>query len=137
MGQEHFDPEFQELYNRYIRDEEAEAEAAYREMSREITLPARKQRRWWIPAAAAILILAGGTWALTSENGPLHPKPKYSKAEIRESLEKTIHALSTCSKTVKEEFSRIEDLTAMTTAIKPSKRAKVPENKTDSNTTKN
>jgi hypothetical protein len=138
MEQERFDPDFQELYNRYIREEEEQAAEVYKEISHELKLPEPKARRWWYPAAAAaILVLAAGTWAVTSESGPFHPKPGYSKAEIRESLEKTIHALSTYSKTVKEEFSRIGDLSAMSQAIKPAKKSVTPNVRNESNTTKN
>ena len=64
----------------------------------------------------------GGTVLLTSDQNPFRSKTGFTEAEVRESLEKTIHALSTCSKTVREEFRRIEDLTAMTEAIKPGRK---------------
>ena len=139
MEQEYFDPDFQEIYNDYILKEEEESDRIYREIAPELTIPARRIRRWWYPAAAAVLlILVAGTWALTSDQSPFRQKPKYTQVEIRESLVKTIHALSACSKTVRQEFSRIEDLTAMTNAIGPSKKGPAGGNqKSDSNTTKN
>jgi len=139
MEQEHFDPEFQEIYDQYIRKEEEDSDKIYREIEAEITLPVRPVRRWWYPAAAAVLlILVTGTWALTSDQSPFKAKPKYTQAEVRESLEKTIRALSIYSKTVCKEFSQVEDLTAMTNAIKPAKKVLSPNNqKADTNTTKN
>lgn len=138
MEQEHFDPEFKAAYDQYILEEEEEAGKIYAKMAPELKIPVRRIHRWWYPAAAALLILVAGTWALTSDQSPFRPKPRYTQVEIRQSLEQTIRALSICSKTVREEFSRIEDLTAMTDAIKPAK--KIPSTtsqKTDSNTTKN
>ncbi|MCX6225148.1 MAG: hypothetical protein NTV01_10450 [Bacteroidia bacterium] len=138
MKQEHFDPDFQETYNQYIRKEEEDSEKIYREIAAEIKLPVRRIRRWWYPAAAILLILIAGTWALTSDKSPFHSKPGYTQAEVRESLEKTIRALSIYSKTVRKEFSQVEDLTAMTDAIKPAKKNPAAGNqKSDSNTTKN
>jgi hypothetical protein len=138
MEQEHFDPEFQQLYNRYIREEKEESLKIYNEIAPEITLPVRRIRRWFYPAAAAILILAAGTWALTSDQSPFKSQPKYSQAEVRESLEKTIRTLSIYSKTVRKEFSKVEDLTAMTDAIKPAKKSSGANNQNpDSNTSKN
>jgi len=93
---------------------------------------------WWITAAAALLLVFAGTWALTSDQSPFRSKTKYTQAEVRKSLEQTIRALSACSKTVREEFSQVEDLTAMTDAIKPAKKVPTVNNsKQDSNTTKN
>ncbi|TSA32595.1 MAG: hypothetical protein D4R64_15765 [Porphyromonadaceae bacterium] len=137
MEQEHFDPDFKELYDRYIREEQEEARKIYNEIAPELTLPARHIRRWWYPVAAAVLILTAGTWAVTSDQSPFRSKPKYTEAEVRQSLEKTIRALSIYSKTVREEFSRVEDLTAMTEAIKPGKRTPAIDPKSDSNTIKN
>lgn len=121
MEQEHFDPEFQRIYDQYIRAEQKDAARAYSEMEMDLKLPA-KRIRWWYPVAAAVLILVAGTVLFTSDQNPFRPKTAFSEAEVRESLEKTIHALSTCSKTVREEFRRIEDLTAMTEAIKPGRK---------------
>jgi hypothetical protein len=139
MEQEHFEPGFQEIYKDYIRKEKEESDRIYREIAPELTLRSGRTGRRWFPAAAAVLlILITGTWALTSDHSPLKSRHKYTKAEVRKSLEKTIHALSACSKTVREEFSRIEDLTAMTSAIKPVKKntaGGIP--KSDSNTIKN
>ncbi|MFA6126725.1 MAG: hypothetical protein WC699_05430 [Bacteroidales bacterium] len=139
MEQEHFDPDFQEIYEQYIRTEKEESSEIYRDMAAEISLPKRHIRRWWIPAAAAVfLMLITGTWALTSDKSPFRTKPKYTQAEVRESLQKTIRALSIYSKTVRKEFSQVEDLTAMSNAIKPSKKIPAPVNqKSDLNTTKN
>lgn len=139
MELEQFDPDFQEIYNHYIRQEKQESDTLYREMEPEFRIPEKRISRRWIPAAAAtVLLLVAGTWALTSEYGPFRPKPKYTQAEIRESLEKTIHALSSCSKTIREEFSRVGDLTAMTTAIKPAKKSQTGNmQKSDTNTSKN
>ncbi|MFH0761369.1 MAG: hypothetical protein V2A67_07685 [Bacteroidota bacterium] len=125
MEQEHFDPEFQRIYDQYIRKEKEEAANVYSEMLPELKLPARRIR-WWYPVAAAVLILATGTVLITSDQNPFRTKSKYTDVEVRESLEKTIHALSTCSKTVREEFKRIEDLTAMTEAIKPGRKPNPP-----------
>jgi hypothetical protein len=137
MEQEHIDPEFKELYDKYILGEEEEARILYNEIAPELTLKTKRNHRWWYPAAAILLILIAGTWALTSDQSPFHPKPKYTQAEIRESLEKTIRALSIYSKTVRKEFSQVEDLTAMTSAIKRTKKIPAPGNqKSDSNTTK-
>ena len=139
MEQEHFDPDFKEVYDQYIRKEKEESEKIYREIAQELTLPVRKLRRWWIPSAAAVLlILVAGTWALTSDQSPFRQKPKYTQAEVRESLEKTIRALSIYSKTVRKEFSKVEDLTAMTNAIRPAKKIpSVNNQKSDPNSTKN
>ncbi|MFA5817516.1 MAG: hypothetical protein WC865_18085 [Bacteroidales bacterium] len=137
MEQEHFDPDFKEIYEWYIREEQEESRKIYDEIAPELTLPVRRIRRWWYPAAAALLILVAGTWALTSDKSPFQSKPKYTEAEVRQSLEKTIRALSICSKTVREEFSHIEDLSAMTDAIKPAKRTPAIDPKSDSNTIKN
>jgi hypothetical protein len=139
MEQERFDPDFKEIYNQYIREEEEESEKIYREMAPELKLPVRKMRRWWIPSVAAVLlILVAGTWAITSLNSPLRQKPKYSQAEVRESLEKTIRALSIYSKTVRKEFSKVEELTAMTSAIRPTKKNPTGGiEKSDQHTTKN
>jgi hypothetical protein len=139
MEQEHPDMEFKELYSRYIREEKEESLKMYQEIAPQLTIPVRRTRRWWYASAAAvILILISSTWMLTSDRSPLNARPKYTEAEVRQSLEKTIRALSMCSKTVKEEFSRIEDLTAMTDAIKPARKTPAAGNsKTDSNTTKN
>ena len=139
MEQEHFDPDFKKLYDQYIREEQEKSQKIYDEIAPEIMLPVRRITRWWYPAAAAVLlILVTGTWAITSDQSPFKAKPKYTQAEVRESLEKTIRALSIYSKTVRKEFSKVEDLTAMTDAIKPTK--KIPatgSQKSDSNTTKN
>jgi hypothetical protein len=139
MEQEHIDPEFKELYDKYIREEKEESLKLYNEIAPQLILPVKRIRRWWYTAAAAVLLLLiTGTWALTSNQSPFHPKPKYTETEVRESLEKTIRALSIYSKTVREEFSRVEDLTAMTNAIKPGKKAQDRNNpKIESNTTKN
>ena len=138
MEQEHFDPEFKEIYDQYIRAEKAEAMKLYEEIATEIRLPQRRIQRWWYPAAAGALILAFSTWAITSDQSPFRTKPKYTQAEVRQSLEQTIRALSICSKTVKEEFSRVEDLTAMSSAIKPPKKGSTTNNqKPVNNTTKN
>lgn len=139
MEQEHFDPDFQEVYNRYILHEKDESRKLYDEIAPEIKLPDRRIPHWWVPAAAAaLLILFTGTWALISDQGLFRPKPKYTEAEVRESLVKTIRALSICSKTIREEFSRVEDLTAMADAIKPGKKTPGHGNqKNESNTTKN
>ena len=138
MEQEQFDPEFQEIYDDYIRREKEESDKIYREIAPGLTLPARRIQRRWYAFAATVVIMLSGTWMLTSVHSPFNSKPKYTQAEIRQSLEHTIHALSTCSKTVREEFSRIEDLTAMTNAIGPSKKGPAGGNqKPDSNTTKN
>ena len=138
MEQEHFDPDFQEIYNGYIRQEEEESDKIFREIAPRLTLPARRIQGWWYAAAAVVLIILSGTWMLTSDHSPFNSKPKYTQAEIRESLGKTIHALSACSKTVRQEFSRIEDITAMTNAIGPSKKGPAGGNqKSDSNTSKN
>jgi len=122
MEQEHFDPDFQEIYERYIRKEKEENDKVYREIAPELRFPVRRIRHWWYLAAATVLILIAGTWALTSDLSPFQAKPKYSEAEVRQSLEKTIRALSIYSKTVRKEFSQVEDLAAMTDAIKPSKK---------------
>ena len=139
MEQEHFDPDFKKLYDQYIREEQEKSQKIYDEIAPEIMLPVRRITRWWYPAAAAVLlILVTGTWAITSDQSPFKAKPKYTQAVVRESLEKTIRALSIYSKTVRKEFSKVEDLTAMTDAIKPTK--KIPatgSQKSDSNTTKN
>jgi hypothetical protein len=139
MEQERMDPEFQDAYNQYIKKEKAESDKIFREIAPEISLPVRSIRRWWIPSAAAVLIMViTGTWAITSDQSPFKAKPKYTKAEVRESLEKTIRALSIYSKTVRKEFSKVEDLTAMTDAIKPAKKIPTAGNqKSDPNTTKN
>ncbi len=139
MEQEHFDPEFKELYDKYIREEKEEALKLYNEIAPQLTLPVKRIRRWWYTAAAAVLLLLiTGTWALTSDQSPFRPKPKYTEAEVRESLEKTIRALSIYSKTVRKEFSQVENLTAMTNAIKPAKKALDRTNtKNESNTTNN
>ena len=136
MEQEHFDPDFKELYDQYIKAEKAEALKLFEEIATDIKLPQRRITRWWY-TAAAVLILAATTWAITSDNSPFRAKPKYTQAEIRQSLEQTIKALSICSKTVKEEFSRIEDLTAMSTALKPPKKSAASNQKPVNNTTKN
>lgn len=138
MEQEQFDSDFQDIYNEYIRKEREESDKIYCEIAPVMRLPERRIRRWWYPAAAAILILIAGTWMLTSDQNPFKPKPKYTQAEIRQSLEKTIRALSIYSKTVRKEFSQVEDLTAMTGALKPAKKLPAAGNlKSDSNTTKN
>ncbi len=138
MEHEHIDPDFKELYDQYIRAEKAESLKIYEEIASEIELPHKRINRWWYPAAAAILILFATTWVITSDHSPFRSKPKYTEAEVRQSLEQTIRALSICSKTVKEEFSRIEDLTAMSAAIKPSKKGASRSNqKQESNSTKN
>jgi len=138
MEQEPFDSDFRDIYNVYIRKEKEESDKIYREIAPALNLPERRIRRWWYPAAAAILILIAGTWMLTSDQNPFKPKPKYTQAEIRQSLEKTIRALSIYSKTVRKEFSQVEDLTAMTDALKPAKKLPAAGNlKSDSNTTKN
>lgn len=136
MEQEHFDPDFKELYDRYIREEQEEADRIFREIAPQLTLPARRIRRWQYPVAAAILILAAGTWALRSDFGSFKPQPKYTEAEVRESLEKTVRALSIYSKTVKEEFGQVENLGAMTEAIKPAKKEQPGNQPKNSNTTK-
>ncbi len=139
MEQERFDPDFKEIYAQYIREEEDESEKIYREMAPELKLPVRKMRQWWIPSVAAVLlILVAGTWAITSLNSPFMQKPKYTQAEVRESLEKTIRALSIYSKTVRKEFSKVEELTAMTSAIRPTKKNPAGGiEKSDQHTTKN
>jgi hypothetical protein len=139
MEQEHLDPRFQELYNRYIRLEKEEADRTYQEMQPELRLPETRRTRWWIPAiAATVVILITGTWILTTTPDLFPRKTQYTEAEVRESLEKTIRALSTCSKTVKQEFGQVENLTAMTGAIKPSIRnANRQTTNIDPNTTKN
>jgi len=138
MEQEQFDPDFREIYAGYIRKEREVSDKVYREIAPVLRLPVRRIRRWWYPVAAAVLILIVGTWMLTSDQSPFRPKPKYTQAEIRQSLEKTIRALSIYSKTVRKEFSQIEELTAMTDALKPVKKIPVAGNqKSDSNTTKN
>jgi hypothetical protein len=139
MEQEQFDPEFQEFYKQFIRKEKEESVKIYREMASQISIPVRHIGRWWIPSAAAVLILViTGIWALTSDHSPFKSKPKYTQAEVKESLGKTIRALSMYSKTVRKEFSKVEDLTAMTDAIRPAKKIPAAGNqKSDSNTTKN
>jgi hypothetical protein len=138
MEQEQFDSDFRDIYNVYIRKEKEESDKIYREIAPDLSLPERRIRRWWYPAAAAILILIAGTWMLTSDQNPFKPKPKYTQAEIRQSLEKTIRALSIYSKTVRKEFSRIEDLAAITEAIRPAKKGMSGNRqKSESNTSKN
>jgi len=137
MEQEHFDPEFKRIYDQYIRKEKEEAAKVYSEIMPELKLPA-KSIRWWYPVAAAILVLVGGTVLFTSDQNPFRPKTGYTEAEVRESLEKTIHALTECSKTVREEFSRVESLTAMAETIRPGNKNQVsPEMKQESNTSNN
>jgi hypothetical protein len=139
MEQEHFDPEFQEIYKQYIRKEEEESTQIYLEMAAEISLPVKRINRWWVPAAAAVLLIVlTGTWAITSDQSPFKAKQKYSQAEVKQSLEKTIRALTIYSKTVRKEFSKVEDLTAMTDAIKPAKKIPAATNQnSDTNTFKN
>lgn len=127
MEQEHFDPDFQRIYDRYICAEQEDAARVYAEVEEDLKLPARRIR-WWYPVAAAVLVLAAGTVLLTSDQNPFRSKTGFTEAEVRESLEKTIHALSTCSKTVREEFKRIEDISAMTEAIKPGRKPASPVN---------
>jgi hypothetical protein len=139
MEQEPFDPEFQDLYKQFVRKEKEESVKIYREMASQISLPVRRIRRCWIPSAAAVLIIViTGTWSITSDHSPFRAKPKYTQAEIKESLEKTIRALSVYSKTVRKEFSKVEDLTAMTGAIRPARKIPAAGNqKSDPNTSKN
>ena len=56
MEQEHFDPEFQRIYDQFVSKEKAEASRVYAEIEPELKLPVR-HIRWWYPVAAAVLML--------------------------------------------------------------------------------